>query len=256
MPDATATEAAVAGATLVTGAAGGLGRAFALDFGARGERVVCADIDADGAAETARLVEAAGGTATSVRVDVTDPASCAEAAAAAAEFGGGRIRSLVNNAAVYATVTRAPFEELDPAEWDLVMAVNLKGPWCMSRAASPHLGEGSSIVNLSSATVYSGSANWAHYVASKSGVIGLTRVLAKELGVRGITVNAVAPGFTLTEASYGLMENAEQYGVDRGALKRPSRPEDIVGAVRFLTDPASGFITGQTLVVDGGRQFI
>ena len=253
MPESVGTAA---GATLITGAAGGLGRAFALAFGERGDAVVCADIDLERAEETAGLVREAGGRAAAVRVDVTDPASCDAACAAAAEFGGGRIRTLVNNAAVYATVTRAPFDELDPAEWDLVMAVNLKGPWLMARAASPRLAEGGAIVNLSSATVYSGSAHWAHYVASKSGVIGLTRVLAKELGERGIRVNAVAPGFTLTEASYGLMANAEQYGVDRGSIKRPSRPDDIVGAVLFLTDTGSGYITGQTLVVDGGRQFI
>lgn len=112
------------------------------------------------------------------------------------------------------------------------------------------------MINISSATVYSGSAQWAHYVASKSGVIGLTRVLAKELGVRGITVNAVAPGFTLTEASHGLIENAEQYGVDRGAIRRPIEPDDIVGTVQYLASPASAFVTGQTIVVDGGRQFI
>jgi NAD(P)-dependent dehydrogenase (short-subunit alcohol dehydrogenase family) len=112
------------------------------------------------------------------------------------------------------------------------------------------------VVNLSSATVMSGSAQWAHYVASKGGVIALTRVMAKELGARDITVNAVAPGFTLTQASIDLMDDAASYGVDRGCLKRASQPEDIVGAVLFLTAPDSSYITGQTLVVDGGRQFI
>jgi NAD(P)-dependent dehydrogenase (short-subunit alcohol dehydrogenase family) len=136
------------------------------------------------------------------------------------------------------------------------MAVNLKGPWLVVRACSPHLPDGARVVNLSSATVYSGSENWLHYVASKGGVIALTRVMAKELGRRSITVNAIAPGFTLTEASYGLMENAAEYGVDRGALRRASAPEDVVGAALFLAGPDSAFMTGQTLVVDGGRQFI
>jgi NAD(P)-dependent dehydrogenase (short-subunit alcohol dehydrogenase family) len=95
-----------------------------------------------------------------------------------------------------------------------------------------------------------------HYVASKGGVIAMTRVMAKELGRRGITVNAIAPGFTLTEASLGLIENAEQYGVDRGALRRASQPEDIVGAALFLAGRDSAYMSGQTLVVDGGRQFI
>ncbi|GGJ69042.1 SDR family NAD(P)-dependent oxidoreductase [Streptomyces brasiliensis] len=241
---------------LVTGAAGGLGRAFALGFAHRGYRLAVADLDPDGAEETARLVEAAGADAWHGRLDVTDPASAEEVAGRVAEFGGGAIDVLVNNAAVYGTVTRSPLEEIDPAEWDLVMAVNLKGPWLMTRAASPHLREGGRVVNLSSATVYSGSENWAHYVASKGGVIALTRVMAKELGRRSINVNAIAPGFTLTEASRGLLEDAESYGVDRGALRRASRPEDIVGAALYLAGPDSAFVTGQTLVVDGGRQFI
>ncbi|WP_413249136.1 SDR family NAD(P)-dependent oxidoreductase [Sinomonas flava] len=241
---------------LITGAAGGLGRAFALGFASRGYRVAVADVNAAGAEETAQLVREAGAQATALKVDVTDVASTEAMAAEAAEFGGGRIDVVVNNAAIYATVTRSPFEEIDPAEWDLVMGVNLKGPWLVTRAASPYLGEGGRVINLSSATIYSGSEQWAHYVASKGGVVALTRVLAKELGKRGVTVNAIAPGFTLTEASYGLMENAATYGVDRGAIKRASQPEDIVGAALFLASPDSSYMTGQTLVVDGGRQFI
>ena len=245
---------------LITGAAGGLGRAFALGFASRGYRVAVADVNAAGAEETAQLVREAGAEtgsqAVALKVDVTDIASTEAMAAEAAEFGGGRIDVVVNNAAIYATVTRSPFEEIDPAEWDLVMGVNLKGPWLVTRAASPYLGEGGRVINLSSATIYSGSEQWAHYVASKGGVVALTRVLAKELGKRGVTVNAIAPGFTLTEASYGLMENAATYGVDRGAIKRASQPEDIVGAALFLASPDSSYMTGQTLVVDGGRQFI
>ncbi|MFC6235283.1 SDR family NAD(P)-dependent oxidoreductase, partial [Leucobacter soli] len=198
----------------------------------------------------------AGGRVWSGRLDVTSVESTGAVAAAAAEFGGGRIDVLVNNAALYAGITRAPIEELDPDEWDRVMAVNAKGPWLMTRAASPYLGEGSRVINIASATVFSGSEQWAHYVASKGAVIGLTRVMAKELGRRGIGVNAIAPGFTLTEASYGHMADAESYGVDRGALRRASRPEDIVGAALFLAGADASFISGQTLIVDGGRQFI
>jgi NAD(P)-dependent dehydrogenase (short-subunit alcohol dehydrogenase family) len=241
---------------LVTGAGGGLGRAFALGFASRGHRVAVADIDVDGAEETARLVKDTGAEAWSGRVDVTDEASTRELAEQVADFGDGSVDVLVNNAAVYGTVTRSPLEDIDPAEWDLVMAVNLKGPWLMTRAVSPYLPDGGRVVNLSSASVYSGSEHWAHYVASKGGVIALTRVMAKELGRRGITVNAIAPGFTLTEASRGLLEDAESYGVDRGSLRRASQPGDIVGAALYLAGPDSGFVTGQTLVVDGGRQFI
>lgn len=241
---------------LITGAAGGLGRAFALGFAARGYAIAAADIDAAGTQETVRLVRQAGAEAAAFTVDVTDTASTDALAKDAAEFAGGSIAVLINNAAIYATVTRTPFEEIDPDEWDQVMNVNLKGPWMVSRAVSPFLGAGSRVINLASATVYSGSEQWAHYVASKGGVIALTRVMAKELGRREITVNTIAPGFTLTEASLGLMENASSYGVDRGALKRASQPEDIVGAALFLASEDSSFITGQTLVVDGGRQFI
>ncbi len=241
---------------LVTGAAGGLGRAFALGFAGRGYRVAVADLDTDGAEETARLVKDTGAEAWHGRVDVTDKDSTGELAAQVADFGGGVIDVLVNNAAVYATVTRSPLEEIDPDEWDLVMAVNLKGPWLMTRAVSPFLPEGGRVINLSSATVFSGSEQWAHYVASKGGVIALSRVMAKELGRRSINVNTIAPGFTLTEASKGLMDDAASYGVDRGSLRRASQPDDVVGAALYLAGPDSSFVTGQTLVVDGGRQFI
>lgn len=242
---------------LVTGAAGGLGRAFALGFAARGYRVAVADLNASGAAETAALVAEQGADSWSAQVDVTSVESTEELARNVAEFAGGHVDVLINNAAVYATVTRSLLEDIDPAEWDLVMNVNLKGPWLMTRACSPYLVDGSRIINLASATVYSGSEQWAHYVASKGGVIAFTRVAAKELGRRGVTVNTIAPGFTLTEASFGLMgSGAESYGVDRGALRRASQPEDIVGAALFLAGPDSSYISGQTLVVDGGRQFI
>ena len=241
---------------VVTGAGGGLGAAFARAFAAAGDRVVIADIDGDAASRVAaEIAETAAVPAIAVRVDVTDRQST-DALAAAAVEAGGAVDVLVNNAAIYAAVTRSPFEDIDEGEWDRVMAVNLKGPWQVTRALSPHLADGGRVINISSATVYSGSAQWAHYVASKSGVIGLTRVLAKELGARGITVNAVAPGFTLTEASHGLIENAAEYGVDRGAIRRAIDPEDIVGTVQYLASPASAFVTGQTVVVDGGRQFI
>jgi NAD(P)-dependent dehydrogenase (short-subunit alcohol dehydrogenase family) len=218
--------------------------------------VVAADIDEPSAAATAALLREAGAEALAVAVDVTDRASTDALAAAAAEFGGGTIDVLINNAAVYATIERSPFEEIADDEWDRVLGVNLKGVWQTTRAVSPHLTAGSAVINLASATVLSGSAHWAHYVASKAGVIGLTRVLARELGTRDITVNAIAPGFTLTDASRGLLPDAETYGVERGSIKRAIEPEDVVGAALFLASGGSGFVTGQTLVVDGGRQFL
>ncbi|WP_440712710.1 SDR family NAD(P)-dependent oxidoreductase [Gordonia sp. FQ] len=242
---------------VITGAAGGLGRAFALGFAGRGYRVAVADLDEAGTAETARLVEQAGAPAWSGRVDVTSEQSAAELAEAVADFGDGRCQAVINNAAIYASLTRSPLEEISPTEWDQVMAVNLKGPWLVTKALSPYLeDDAAAIINIASATVYSGSEQWAHYVASKGGVIALTRVIAKELGRRGITANTIAPGFTLTEASYGLIDNAEDYGVSRGALRRPGQPGDIVGTALFLAGSDSRYLTGQTLVVDGGRQFI
>ena len=169
----------------------------------------------------------------------------------------GRIDVLVNNAAAYGDLTRAPFWELPIDEWDRVLATNLRGPMLVSRAVVPGMRgrRRGHIVNVASATFWSGSANWAHYVASKGGLIGLTRVMAKELGPDGICVNAVAPGFTLTAASLDLIPGAESYGVDRGCLKRAQQPEDVVGLVAFLASDESEFITGQTIIVDGGRQF-
>jgi NAD(P)-dependent dehydrogenase (short-subunit alcohol dehydrogenase family) len=241
---------------IITGAAGGLGRVFALAFSEQGASVVAADINEPGALETAALIRTQGGLALGLALDVSNETSTkAMAERTALEFGG--IDVLVNNASIYAGLERKPFFDLEVAAWDLVMNVNLKGTWLCAKAVYAHLkarGAGK-IINISSATVHSGSPNWAHYVASKGGVIALTRSMARESGDDGITVNAIAPGFTLTDASLGLIENAEQYGVTRGAIKRAQQPEDVVGAALFLASSASNFVTGQTLIVDGGRQF-
>ncbi len=242
---------------LITGAAGGLGRAFALAFAREGAFIAVADLNDAGAQETVALIHAQGGQAIAMNVNVADEASTQAMAKNAVE-NFGRIDILINNAAIYAGLERKPFYELDEKIWDKVMAVNLKGVWLCAKAVFPYMKQqgGGKIINLSSATVFSGSTYWTHYVASKGGVIALTRALARECGDFNITVNAIAPGFTLTEASLGLIENAEQYGVTRGALKRAETAEDVVGAALFLASRASDFISGQTLIVDGGRQFI
>lgn len=241
---------------VITGAAGGLGREFALGFAAEGADIVAADVNEAGLAETVRLVTETGRSAIAVRVDVTNREST-DALAKAAIDRFGKIDVLVNNAAIYATLKRAKFTEIDPDEWDRVMNVNVKGAWQCSASIYPRMSKpGGRIVNVASATVFSGSPLWMHYVASKSAVIGMTRVMAKEVGPSGVTVNAIAPGFTLTDASLSLIEDAENYGVDRGALKRASQPEDIVGTAIFLASAKADFITGQTIVVDGGKQFI
>lgn len=235
---------------VVTGGGGGLGRAFALAFAEAGARVMAADVNAAGAAETAAQT---GGVA--AELDVTSTASCAALAERlAADWGS--VDVLVNNAALYGGLERRPFEAIDEDIWDRVMAVNVKGVWQMSRHLSALMPAGGSIVNVASATVFSGSPQWMHYVASKGAVIAMSRTMAKELGGREIRVNVLAPGFTMTEASLGLMENARTYGVDRGALKRPAETGDIVGGALFLASNLSSYMTGQTLIIDGGRQFI
>lgn len=241
---------------LITGAGGGLGRAFAHGFAAAGDRVVVADIDEAGAQATVDELVAGGAEALAVRVDVTSQASVRALIDTVIERFG-RLDVVVNNAAIYATLTRTPFDEIDPDEWDRVMAVNAKGPWLVSAAAFSRMTQpGGRIINIASATVMSGSPLWMHYVASKAAVIGMTRVMARETGTAGVTVNVIAPGFTLTEASLGLMDDAATYGVDRGAIKRASQPDDIVGTALFLASEQASYITGQTLVVDGGKQFI
>ncbi len=175
------------------------------------------------------------------------------AAEAGRAFGG--IDILVNNAAIYYGIKRRGFDQIDVAEWDRVMAVNVKGSWLAARGVFPEMKRrgGGSIVNVASEVFFTGSHGFVHYVASKGAVVGLTRALAGELGDHRIRVNALAPGFTDTEASRALLPNLEGYDVSRNCLKRLGRPEDMAGAVIFLASDDSGFITGQTLVVDGGR---
>jgi NAD(P)-dependent dehydrogenase (short-subunit alcohol dehydrogenase family) len=238
---------------LITGAAGGLGREFALAFAKLGAKIAVADINTEGVNETVKLI---GKNALALTVNVSNEQSCREMVEKMVKKWG-KIDILINNAAIYAGLERKPFYEIEEAEWDKVMNVNLKGVWQVSKAVVPSMKQaGGKIVNISSATVMSGSPNWSHYVTSKAGVIGLTRTMAKELGDFNITVNAIAPGFTLTEASLNLMDNAAKYGIDRGAIKRPSSAEDIVGTAIYLASSASDFVTGQTIIVDGGKQFL
>lgn len=239
---------------VVTGAGGGLGRAFALAFAGAGAQVLAADVNLTGAKETAAMI-GPGGHAT--QVDVAATASCRALADTAQSVMGG-VDILVNNAALYGALERRPFTEIEEEVWDRVMAVNVKGVWQASRALAPLMqaAGGGSIINIASATVLSGSPLWMHYVASKGAVIAMTRTMAKELGTDNIRVNVIAPGFTMTEASLSLIENARSYGVDRAALKRALETDDITGGALFLASPLSAAMTGQTMVIDGGRQFI
>jgi NAD(P)-dependent dehydrogenase (short-subunit alcohol dehydrogenase family) len=237
---------------IVTGAATGLGRAFAQAFAKAGAKVLAVDVNGAGAEETAGLI---GGFAATC--DVTSTPSLTALAGLAQDKLGG-LDVLVNNAALYGALQRKPFAEIDEDVWDRVMAVNVKGVWQACRHLAPLLKSagGGSIVNIASATVFSGSPQWMHYVASKGAVIAMSRTMAKELGGDNIRVNVLAPGFTMTEASLGLMADARSYGIDRASLKRPAEVEDIVGGALFLASPLAAYMTGQTMIIDGGRQFI
>lgn len=239
---------------IVTGGAKGLGRTFALKLAGEGAKVmVVTRKDMDNLRETVRQIEAAGGKADLFQADVArEEDTLAMARATADRFG--RIDILINNAAIYDGIKRRPFHEIDLAEWDLVMSVNVKGAFLATRAVFPSMkaqGYGK-IVNLASEVFFTGSNGFAHYVASKGGIIGLSRALAVELGPHNICINCVAPGFTDTEASRGLAD-VSRYDTSKTPLRRLEKPDDLSGAVLFLASAESDFITGQTLLVDGGR---
>ena len=167
----------------------------------------------------------------------------------------GRMDILVSNAAIYYGIKRTPFDQIQVEEWDRMMAVNVKGTWLCARAVFPYMKQQKSgkIVNVSSGVAFSPNAFLAHYVTSKAAVVGLRRgALARELGQYGITVNAVAPGLTMTEASKQLGGDITAY-VQSLSIKREQMPEDVVGTVLYLCSRESDFVTGQTIVVDGGR---
>lgn len=239
---------------VVTGAGQGLGRAFAHRLAGAGARVVVADLDLERAEAVAREIGEAG---MAVPVDVSDEASVATLFDRV-DSACGRLDVLVNNAAVFSTLRMGPFDEILVDEWDHVMAVNVRGPFLCSRAAAPLMRRtgGGKIVNISSATVFMGRPNYLHYVTSKAAVIGMTRALATELGPDNITVNALAPGSTETEVPRETVtpEQAERI-VASQALGRRQVPEDLAGVMVFLASPASDFMTGQTMNVDGGAAF-
>jgi 3-oxoacyl-[acyl-carrier protein] reductase len=238
---------------VVTGAAQGLGRAFAARLLAEGARVVVADLDGDKASQTAGEL---GSGASAVAADIADPASVEAMASFAGQLGV--VDVLVNNASIFSTLEMRPFEQIPIEEWDRVMAVNVKGAYLCSRAFVPGMraaGYGK-IINMSSATVFIGRPLYLHYVTSKAALIGMTRALASELGPDGICVNAITPGATKTEVPRKTVtpEQVERI-IAAQAIKRREVPADVVGTVAFLASPDSDFITGQTINVDGGAAF-
>jgi 3-oxoacyl-[acyl-carrier protein] reductase len=246
---------------IVTGGGHGIGRAYCLGFGGAGARVVVADIDEPAATKVAKEVNTqTDAKSLSVKVDVANEASTQMMVKTILDQYG-RIDILVNNAAIFATIpmNRGGIDTIDPAEWDRMMAVNLKGLFFCCRAVLPAMRKQKSgkIVNISSGTALNGSAGRIHYVTSKAGVIGFTRTLAREVGDDNINVNAIAPGSTLSEdnPSEEILKMRGARVSDR-CLKRVQLPKDLVGIVLFLSSPLSDFMTGQTVAVDGGVAFL
>jgi NAD(P)-dependent dehydrogenase (short-subunit alcohol dehydrogenase family) len=233
---------------LVTGAARGIGQAYAERLAEEGAHLVAVDVGPQ--EQTAELVRAAGVDCLSVTCDVSSPDGVA-ALAAEVDERFGRCDILVNNAGVYPV---RPFEEIDYDEWRRILAIDLDSVFLMCKAFVPGMRERGwgRIVNQSSQTTNIVVSGLAHYVAAKSGVVGLTRALAGELGESGITINAIAPGLTRTPGS------AEQWGdrleamAEKQAIKRVEVPSDLVGALAFLASDDAAFVTGQVLHVNGG----
>ena len=238
---------------LVTGAAQGIGKAITDGLAAEGARIVVADLR--GAEEAAAAYPDGVG----LTADVADEAAVQRMVDETVERCGS-LDVLVNNAGLYASLAMRPFTEIPLDEWRRVMDVNVASMFLTCRAAVPVMrGQGGgTIVNISSGTPFRGVPFLLHYVTSKGAIVAFTRALAKELGKDGVRVNCVAPGFTMSQ---GVLDNPEvveklrDASVSARTIQRDQEPEDVVGAVVYLAGPASSFVTGQTIVIDGGQYF-
>ena len=244
---------------VVTGAARGLGKAYAVHLAKHGARIVAGDVR--DCAQTVEEIERAGGEALGIHLDVGDTASC-EAMAADTLERYGRIDALINNAALYGGLSSARANELEEDEWQRVMNINVTGVWRCAKVVIDPMKEagGGSIVNIASLAAMHGLANGAHYATRKAAVIGLSRTLARELGRYWIRVNSVAPSAVMTEGTSEFMgdrlEKAKEAIAAGQALRRNLETDDLVGTVLFLASDASKFVSGQTIMVDGGTHFL
>ena len=234
---------------LVTGAARGLGASFAQSLVQAGARVVISDVLHE---QGQQLAQDLGPNAHYVPLDLLDAASVRDGVNAAAQWLGG-LDGLINNAAITNSGGKG-MNQLSTDTWDLVMDVNVRGTWLVTAAARPHLAArgGGRVVNLASDTALWGAPNLLAYVASKGAVIAMTKSLAREMGEDGTTVNAIAPGLTLVEATAYVPQDRHEHYLKGRAIQRPQVPEDVNAAALFLLTQASGFITGQLLPVNGG----
>ena len=241
---------------IITGAAHGIGKAYARRFAEEGAHVVVADVDAQGGEATAKAILDAGGSAWARCTDVRSLPNV-EGLMQETLKKFGRVDILLNNAAIYVTqkLWKGPLEELSLEEWDRVIDVNLKGVFLCSKAAIPIMKrqKGGKIINIASGTFFSGSGNMPHYTTAKGGVVALTRVMARQLGEFGINVNCMTPGSTMSEenVSAEVLKRRES-SMDKRAFRRVETPADIVGTAVFLASADSDFVTGQLLVVEGG----
>jgi NAD(P)-dependent dehydrogenase (short-subunit alcohol dehydrogenase family) len=237
---------------IITGAAQGIGAEYARALSAEGAAVIVADVlDAN---PVASAINETGGKAHAVHCDVTDPASVKAMVATTLERFG-RLDILVNNAALFGNVKRKPFEEIESAEWDRMMAVNVRGAFECAKAVAPAMRSQKygKIVNIASGTVFKGQTMLLHYVTSKGAIVAMSRSLARELGDDGIRVNTLAPGLVMSEnVKNNWAPNQVQGTVNSRAIKRELTPEDMCGTLIYLCSPESDFVTGQVLVVDGG----
>lgn len=235
---------------IVTGAARHIGALYARRLAAEGARVVIADVLDD--ERVVREIASAGGEAMALKIDVSKEEDTLRMAEKTVDKFG-RIDILVNNAAIFLGIKRRPFYEISAEEWDRVSAVNIKGPFLCAKAVFPQMKKQLSgkIINISSTTALQGTPLFLHYVASKAAVIGITRALARELGEYGICVNAIAPGLIHHEGMNAPKEFTE-FQLKARSIQRLEAPEDLIGAIIYLASPDSDFVTGQTIVVDGG----
>lgn len=240
---------------IITGGADGIGKAYALAFAREGARLVIADINIGPAQTLADDLTRQGTEALAVRTDVSRVADTMEMVERAlSRFG--RIDILVNNAARFQrnAAVRAPVWELAPQEWDHMIAVNLTGVFLCCRAVLPQMIKQNSgkIINIASSLAFMGAAEFAHYSASKGGVLTFSRALAREVGAHNINVNTLCPGYTLSGEPASISDERRQHEIPSRILKRAEYPDDLVGAAIFLASADSDFMTGQSLVVDGG----